>query len=243
MPIPKDISQHYGLLPEAYWTAEALDTDIKSFYPLIDKFIELYKRDNKGLRALDIGAGLGKFMKALESRSITAYGLEPSEQFYDRAINVTGVNPSLLTLSSIEEANYPENGFDFISFGAVFEHLYNPHAALLSALKWLKHDGLIHIEVPNADWLTSKLINFAYRCQGLDYACNISPMHSPFHLYEFTRRCFEYNAEKEGFRIAFSKIHPQSTHLPRILDPVLKPMMALTNSGNVLEIWLQKNAN
>jgi len=52
-------------------------------------------------------------------------------------------------------------------------------------MSWLKTDGIMHIEVPSSDWLIARLLNFYYKIRGLDYVTNISPMHEPFHLYEF----------------------------------------------------------
>ncbi|MBK8291297.1 MAG: methyltransferase domain-containing protein [Flammeovirgaceae bacterium] len=58
------------------------------------------------------------------------------------------------------EVVYPENSFDFISFGAVLEHVYSPADSILRTLRWLKPNGIIHIEVPSSDWLINKIINF-----------------------------------------------------------------------------------
>ena len=83
-----------------------------------------------------------------------------------------------------------DNSFDFITFGAVLEHLYDPAFALDRAMKWLKPGGIIQAEVPSADHLMSKLLNFYFKLRGTNYVTHISPMHSPFHLYEFTPRSF-----------------------------------------------------
>jgi len=143
---------------------------------------------------------------------------------------------------SVEEAEYAENMFDFVTFGAVLEHLYDPSESIRAALKWTRPGGLIHIEVPSAGWLTNKIANMVYSLQGLDYVANISPMHSPFHLYEFTRQSFARHAELNEYDIAFSEFQVASTFLPKILDPVVKPIMLATNTGMQLEIWLRKRA-
>lgn len=120
------------------------------------------------------------------------------------------------------------------------------HQPMLSASgRWVlayNSDYLIHIEVPSADWLTNKIANMVYSLQGLDYVANISPMHSPFHLYEFTRQSFARHAELNEYDIAFSEFQVASTFLPKILDPVVKPIMLATNTGMQLEIWLRKRA-
>ena len=68
----------------------------------------------------------------------------------------------------------------------MLEHLQDPAAALTRALGWLAPSGLIHVEVPSAKWLLGRLLNLATRGLGMDYVTNLSPMHPPYHLYEFT---------------------------------------------------------
>jgi 2-polyprenyl-3-methyl-5-hydroxy-6-metoxy-1,4-benzoquinol methylase len=43
---------------------------------------------------------------------------------------------------------FPEAHFDFITFGAVLEHLYDPSMSIHKAMSWLKPSGIMHIEVP-----------------------------------------------------------------------------------------------
>ena len=242
MPVPTSISQHYGSLPESYWKPSYFEFDAKYFKDQIDTFFKLHPEHNE-LRALDIGAGIGKCMIALRDRGFDAYGFEPSEPFYSRALEKMSIARDKLQLSSVEEADYPAEYFDFITYGAVLEHLYDPSSAILKTMKWLKPNGLIHIEVPSSAWLTNKIYNVLYRLQGLDYVGNISPMHPPFHLYEFGLKSFQQHAQQHGHEVAFHKFMVASTYLPKVLDPILKPLMAKTDTGMQLEIWLRKTVS
>jgi 2-polyprenyl-3-methyl-5-hydroxy-6-metoxy-1,4-benzoquinol methylase len=242
MPVPECMSQHYGITPESYWTKEYLAFNKAYFASQIDRFFSLYPCKTEALQALDIGAGVGKCMKALETRGFTAYGIEPSEPFYRRALELMEIQPTRLQMASIEEVQYADNIFDFVTFGAVLEHLYDPSKSISAALRWTKPGGLIQIEVPSADWLTNKISNLVYSLQGLDYVANISPMHRPFHLYEFTLQSFMHHAKANDYDIAFHDFHVASTFLPKILDPVIKPIMSVTKTGMQLEIWLRKRA-
>lgn len=239
MPIPDDMSQHYGMPAEDYWVPKEFEIDHDFFNTNIDTFKRLYQK-NGGMTALDIGAGLGKCMLALEKHGFTAYGLEPSEPFYTRALDKMGISSDKLKLSSLEDADFTAEKFDFITFGAVLEHIYDPSLAIEKALKWLKPGGLIQIEVPSSDWLTNKIFNLVYRLQGLDYVGNISPMHTPFHLYEFGLKSFELHSAKCNYQIAEYQYFVCDTFLPKILDPIMKPLMSKTNTGMQLNIWLQK---
>lgn len=238
-PIPEDISDHYGIPPEGYWKAEYFKNDLNYFNQEISTLKKLIKLPTEP-KSLDIGAGLGKAMIALKNAGFDSYGLEPSEPFYQRAITDFKIDPKNLQLGAVENVQYPDNYFDFITFGAVLEHLYDPSASIKKALKWLKAGGLIHIEVPSSKWVVNKIINFYYRLKGADYVGNISPMHPPFHLFEFDRKSFIIHAQQNGYEVVFHEYYVCQTFLPKILDPILKPYMKATNQGMQLCVWLKK---
>ncbi|MES2734546.1 MAG: class I SAM-dependent methyltransferase [Bacteroidota bacterium] len=238
-PIPNNIQDHYGVLPESYWTEEYFKTDSNYFINEIDQ-LQLIKPWQPGQKALDIGAGLGKCMIALEGRKYDVYGFEPSTQFYEKAIQRMGINKEKLRLSTIEEISYQKDTFDFITFGAVLEHLYNPDVCLKKAFSWLKKDGIIHIEVPSSNWVIGKIVNLYYKLIGTDYVTNLSPMHSPFHLYEFSLQSFKENAKINNYEIACYTYYPCQTFMPKFLDIPLKLYMKKTNTGMQLAVWLRK---
>ena len=238
-PIPFDLQDHYGVPPEEYWLEVYFQVEENYFHAEIDRLKK--EMDFKpGMKSLDIGAGLGKAMIALEKAGFDAYGFEPSKQFHERAISKMGIKPDKLKLGMMEEMEYPDNTFDFITFGAVLEHLYDPSASLIKALKWVKPNGLIHIEVPSADWLINKIANLYYLLTGTDYVANISPMHDPFHLYEFKLNSFEIHSRKHGYELAFYEYYVGYTYMPKLIELVVKPYMASTNTGMQLSVWLRK---
>ncbi len=239
MPVPFDLQDHYGIPPEVYWKDEYFQVSDTYFSDVIAKHREL-GGSVPGMTALDIGAGLGKAMIALERAGFETYGIEPSIPFHERAISRMGRDPERLLGVGVEQAEFSPGQFDFITFGAVLEHLYDPSASLTKALEWLKPGGLIHIEVPSSRWLIGRIINTVYRVQGSDLVGNISPMHAPFHLYEFGVPSFEMNGTRLGYQVAFHEHMVCDTYLPRFLDPVLKPLMRATGTGMQLSIWLKK---
>lgn len=238
-PIPFDIQDHYGLPPEEYWNKEYFVINENYFKEEIVKLKKLIAFKD-GMKSLDIGAGLGKQMIALSNAGFDAYGFEPSKPFFDRALSQMNINPEKLKLGMIEEMDYPENYFDFISFGAVLEHLYDPSDSIKKAMLWLKPKGIIHIEIPSSDWLINKIINLYYKLRLTDYVGNISPMHEPFHLHEFSLNSFKLNAEINNYDIALYEYYVCETYMPKLADYVLKPYMKLTNTGMQLCVWLQK---
>lgn len=188
-PRPIELDDHYGNDPEQYWPATYFEADSQYFSNQLRTLASLSNGECHG-RALDIGAGLGKGMLAMERAGFEVYGLEPGVQIRKMAIDRLGILPERLQLTTLENAVYPSNYFKFITFGAVLEHLPKPAEALRRAVQWLEPGGIIHLEVPSAEWLIPRLIDFYYRCLGTRYTTHLSPMHTPYHLFEFTPVCF-----------------------------------------------------
>jgi SAM-dependent methyltransferase len=239
-PIPYNIQDHYGIPPDNYWQP--------SYFAIEENYFDRELKDvgellgmKKGMSALDVGAGLGKCMIALEKHGYSAYGIEPSKPFYERAITKMGIKPDRLKLGAIEDVHYPEASFDFITYGAVLEHLYHPAACLEKTLKWLKPNGVIHIEVPSARWLIADFINFYYKMRGTNYVTNLSPMHVPFHLYEFDLKSFQLLGKRLGFSIVKYRFEVcQIPFIPNILQPLFRAVMKKMNKGLQLIVYLKK---
>jgi hypothetical protein len=118
--------------------------------------------------------------------------------------------------------------------------LYDASESIKTAMGWLKPGGLLHIEVPSSNWLIAKIANLYYRIWGLDYVTNLSPMHEPFHIYEFGLKSFAENAKINHYEIAYHQFDVCDTFMPKILNKVIVPYRQNTNSGMQLEIWLRK---
>jgi len=239
-PIPFDLQDHYGTPPEEYWKDECFVWQPTYFSSQIEEAKKLLGFKS-GMKTLDIGAGLGKSMLSMQNEGFDTYGLEPSIPFYERAISKMGIDKEKLKLGAIEDLDYEREYFDFINFGAVFEHLYEPSKCLEKALSWLKPNGVIHIEVPSSKWLLSKFMNFYFRLIGTNYVTNLSPMHTPFHLHEFDLKSFNKLSEKLNFKVENYGYHVCSIYyFPRIFHGVLKNYMKATNKGMQLRVYLRK---
>lgn len=239
-PIPFDLQDHYGTPPEEYWKEEYFVWQPTYFSSQIEGAKKLLDFKS-GMKALDIGAGLGKAMLSMQSKDFDVYGLEPSIPFYERAIAKMGIDKEKLKLGTIEDLEYEPEFFDFITFGAVFEHLYEPSMCLKKVLSWLKPNGIIHIEVPSSKWLLPKFINFYFNLIGTDYVTNLSPMHAPFHLHEFDLKSFNKLSEKLNFKVENYRYDVCSIYyFPKILHGLLRYYMNATNKGMQLTVYLRK---
>lgn len=237
-PVPMSIDDHYGVPPESYWDPSYFVVPENYFIREVDISRELLGEGPK--RALDIGAGLGYAMVQLEKAGFETHGLEPSAPFRDRAISKLSIDPQRLRLGTVEGTDYPPASFDFINLCVVLEHIGDPGAALTRALTWLKPGGVIHVEVPSADWLIVRLTNLYYTLRSSDCVGNLSPMHPPYHLHEFTVESFRAHGRKNGYSVERNAHYVCPTYLPKFLDVVAKPIMARTRTGMEVAVWLRK---
>lgn len=240
LPIPEKLQDHYGIPAEEYWKPEYFKYDPYYFSKQIKKAKGLLDFKEK-MTALDIGAGIGKGMLSLQNAGFDAYGFEPTPIFREKAIKSMKIDPEKIKLGGIEDVYYEEASFDFISFGAVLEHLYDPNQSIKKALKWIKPNGVIHIEVPSSKYLVTRLFNFYYKIIGTNYVSNISPMHEPFHIYEFDLKSFKNNGQLLNYEIADYEYAVASIyHIPKLFHPILNWYMKRTNKGMQLTVWLKK---
>lgn len=240
-PMPQSIEAHYGLPPESYWNTVEYDPEPGYFQRQIDAAKELLPF-RTGMRALDIGLGLGKAARAMRASGFEVEGFEPSPPFYAKAMELMGGSAEGFQLASIETAEFAPGSFDFVTFGAVLEHLFDPDAALAKAMLWLRPGGIVHAEIPNRNHLVSRLLNAYYRLIGTNFVTNTSPMHVPFHLYEFDIQSFVHNGRAQGYEVASSWIDTGSIfHVPPVLHPLLRALMARSDTGLQLTVFLRKH--
>ena len=235
-PAPAAIVDHYGLPPEAYWNSVSYEPEPDYFASELSTAKRLIGKPTP-IRAIDIGLGLGKAASVMRNNGFDVYGIEPSKPFFDKAIELLGNEEGHFQLTSIEEADFQEGAFDFVSFGAVLEHLYDPAAAIAKALFWLRPGGIIQAEIPNARHAVSKFINAYYRVLGTSFVTNTSPMHVPYHLYEFTLASFLKNGRSAGYSVAESWVKFYGlSNIPALLHSPFKWWMDRNQSGLQLTV-------
>lgn len=239
LPIPENIHDHYGIPPEEYWKPEYFEIP-ENYRADVVTWMNAIQKVDANAKMLDIGAGIGKTMVALSKYGYDMYGIEPSQPFYERAISNMSVHAERLTYASVEVCEFEENKFDVIFLTAVLEHLYEPALIINRIMKWIKPGGLLFVIVPSSKWLINRILNSFYKLNFTDYVSNLSPMHPPYHLFEFSRKAFEIHAANNNYEIADYRYSVCETFLPGILNPILKPYMRKTNTGMELAIWLRK---
>ena len=239
-PIPNSIQDHYGIPPESYWEAAHFKWEPSYFLKQINKAKGIINFQ-PGMKALDIGSGSGKGVMSLIHAGFDAHGIEPSETFYKKSLEFKEIAENRIKLSSVEDAVYADNEFDFIVINAVAEHMYTPSASIANAVKWLKPGGVLYIEVPSSDYFVTGLIDLYFRMIGTLYTSHISPMHEPYHLFEFSKKSFEENAKLNNYTIIDSEYFVCNIpFFPRVFHPMLRKYMDMTNTGMDVEVWIKK---
>jgi SAM-dependent methyltransferase len=109
-----------------------------------------------GGKSLDIGSGLGFFVKLCQDFGFKAVGIDPGAKWLEYGKLRYGVN---LKCCSLEE--YVERGrFDLISCTQVLEHVLNPAVFLRDIRSLLKDDGMLFIDVPGIDKRYASISDF-----------------------------------------------------------------------------------
>ena len=244
MPIPYDWKMHYDLDVNDYYSDEFLEIAVEGIHykgeiDFLNTFKNYYKGEGRPV-ILDIGSGIGSTLLNYKNAGFDIYGLEPSDAFYEKSKQYLGEDFKKIQHTIFEEAEFGQAQFDFIFSFNVLEHVYSPDALIVQALKWLKPGGLLGLVMPSSTWLTAKLFNFYYRLRGTDLVTNLSPMHNPFHMYEFHQRCFVENAKINDYEIFKIANVTTTTYLPKLLDPLIIPLMRATKTGLNLEVIIRK---
>ena len=70
---------------------------------------------------------------------------------------------------------------------------------------------------------------------------NLSPMHSPFHLFEFSMQSFNSLGVKLGYKVVESSYDVGTVYyIPSVFHKIIKYFMKITNTGNQLTVYLKK---
>jgi SAM-dependent methyltransferase len=96
-----------------------------------------------GARVLDIGAGPGRLVEALNSSGFHAAGIEPSRR------SVALAHQAGRAVEQRDLFEHSDSGLDAAVMWHVLEHLDDPPTALATVRGWLRPGGLLLVGVPN----------------------------------------------------------------------------------------------
>jgi 2-polyprenyl-3-methyl-5-hydroxy-6-metoxy-1,4-benzoquinol methylase len=141
-----------------------------------------------GGRVLDVGAGYGFFLEALEKAGYEAAGLEVSEHAAAQARRRT--RAEVVRQGAEEPFPFPDDRFDAVTLFDVIEHLEDYPAALASCRRCLKPGGKLFVITLNAHSLARPLL-------GRRWAW----YQDPTHVHMFTARMLREGLEAAGLTV------------------------------------------
>ena len=154
-------------------------------------FLDLLNSNTDAVGSLlDIGCGNGRILEA--SIGWNSVGVEPVASF---AANASEFGKVYASLDDVNES------FDAISIMAVLEHVVDPFALLKRAFDLAKPGALLIIEVPNGHRIDSWILDHLLKISGRPWTVRTTPLQSPFHLSEFSRRSLIRAVRKAGWEV------------------------------------------
>ncbi len=146
-------------------------------------------------RMLEIGCGRGELLRGAANSGWEVAGVDLTEPFAAIARSEFGVE---VEVAPAECARALEERWDAILLAAVLEHVYEPALLLNRLASALRPGGVIFIDVPNECSLYTHLGNLYWRLMGRDWAVNLSPTFSPYHVVGFCPRSLKYLLHRIG---------------------------------------------
>lgn len=147
-----------------------------------------------GGRLLDIGAGSGEFLYLMTRLGYAAQGIEPNQGYGGFCRDDLGLS---ITIDTLDQVDFEPASFDIITANHVVEHLRDPVASLRRIRNWLSPEGVMVIEVPNAEAV---------------YHAPRTRFHFA-HLYNFTVETLVEAGKQAGFIPLSIELAPGTRHV------------------------------
>lgn len=171
------------------------EDDSTRFFAPLEKLVRILRvrrckeveRFAKKGTILDVGCGRGDFLALMKDRGWMVSGLDLDKRIAGHG-RKTGMD---LRHGGLEDARFPDNSFDAVTFWHVFEHLRNPYWALKECYRILRPDGLLVVAVPNIDSWQARLTGKGW--------FHLDP---PFHLYHYSSKNLAGLLRKAGFEVS-----------------------------------------
>lgn len=168
---------------------------LKTTCDYLSKFVAF---DKLNVTILDIGCSEGALFSSLRDRGFMGAlkGVEPNAEF----ANYAAANNRAIVVSSLEEIT---GKYDLVTLNHVYEHLLDPGDFLIKIKGHLKINGLVYIDVPDAEEYSS-----------------LNDLHIA-HVFHFTTRTIIGLLNNKGFEILSCEKYAPINH-PKSIRVVAK---------------------
>ena len=159
-------------------------------YTLAQKAALVMERTVPAGSILDMGAGIGAFLNAMQTRGWKVTGIEPDPGARQQAKELFN-----LDIAGTEMLDQLQPGsFDAITLWHVLEHVHRLQAYVEQLKNLLKPGGKIFIAVPNYLSMDSEIYKLFWAAYDV-----------PRHLYHFTPKSIETLVEQHGLKVVEKK--------------------------------------
>ncbi len=171
--------------------------DFQYLVKLVNKFSS-YKGKEKII--LDIGCGLGYFLRIAQCHHWLPYGLEINKR---AALYAWEHHRLDVKIGNIEEkTEFSTESFDVITMFGVIEHLVNPSKAIKECYRLLKPDGILFLQTPTEDGLFRKFGSILYKISFEKIEFYVGQLYSSSgHNLCFSRKSIRLLLEQNNFQI------------------------------------------
>jgi len=138
-------------------------------------------------RMLDLGCGVGAFLRRMREAGWETYGVEISKAAAESGRQTAGLN---IFSGTLAQAQFPAEWFDYVRSNHSFEHISCPGETLDEVRRILKADGKLMIGVPNIDSLNARMFGQYWWYLG-----------APVHTFTYSVQTLSALLNKHGFRV------------------------------------------
>ena len=146
---------------------------------------------------LDIGCGLGMFLRLAKAHGFIASGVEANNEAATRLRSDHGLSVE----NCLFESFSTNKKFDVVTMWDLLEHLADPVSAIRKAYSLLNPGGILVLETPARDSVAHWVAKLLYRAS---FKTIKSPLHMTYgmhHLQYFSRRDLSSVISKVGFDV------------------------------------------
>ena len=191
--------EYYKERKEHYFDNVIVDSDKGIFNDNIREFqdgLDIILSHKKGGRLLDIGCGIGVFLKIAREKGWDGYGIDISSFAIDYAKNRFGLN---VKCGRPVDAAFPDDYFDVVTMWDSIEHFNDPTTELREINRILKKEGIILLNTPNADSLMRMLSDLVYKTSLKRIKYPVKKIYHKYHLYYYSINSIITMLRKTGF--------------------------------------------
>jgi SAM-dependent methyltransferase len=153
---------------------------------------------SSGRRLLDVGCGLGWYVKLMNSWGWNAVGVEANPISAKRGREIYGID---IREGTLEGQKFPDCSFDAICSRHVLEHVPDPEGTLREMRRILRPGGWLGLAMPNGFSLASRWFGKNWR--------GATP---PWHIHLFSPKALRLLLHRTGFERIRVETSPQSAH-------------------------------